>query len=169
MKKSLSFFAILALLILVQSVRADIPPRPATESAPKTVVSEAKEDKPMGAIMEMKIPPHAKVFFVNLKNGATVPAGKPFKVKFGVKGMKIHPAGELKEGTGHHHLTIDVPAVEQGMPVPADDKHIHYGKGQTESEITLTPGKHQLTLQFANGAHISYGQALSATIEVTAK
>lgn len=169
MKKSLHLFALLALLILVQSVRADVPPRSAIDSAPKTVVSDAQEDKPLGAIMEMKLPKGAKVFFVNLKNGATVQANKPFKVKFGVKGMKIHPAGELKDGTGHHHLTIDVPAVDQGMPVPADDKHIHYGKGQTEGEITLAAGKHRLTLQFANGAHISYGPVLSATIEVTAK
>ncbi|RYZ72141.1 MAG: DUF4399 domain-containing protein, partial [Proteobacteria bacterium] len=65
--------------------------------------------------------------------------------------------------------TIDSPAVELGMVVPADATHIHYGKGQTEDKITLTPGKHTLTLQFANGAHLSYGPGLASTIEVTAK
>lgn len=30
------------------------------------------------------------------------------------------------------------------MPIPATDTVIHYGKAQTETELTLTPGKHTL-------------------------
>jgi len=37
--------------------------------------------------------------------------------------------------------------------VPFDDTHLHFGKGQTEASIVLAPGKHKLTLQFANALH----------------
>ena len=41
--------------------------------------------------------------------------------------------------------------------MPADEKNIYFGKGQTNFEITLEPGEHTLTLQFADGFHQSYG------------
>lgn len=110
-----------------------------------------------------------KIFFVSPKNGETVTS--PLKVKFGIEGMRLRPAGEdLKDKTsGHHHLLIDTGAIALGMVIPKDDKNLHFGKGQTETEITLTPGKHKLTLQFADGGHLSYGPAQSETIEVTVK
>lgn len=110
-------------------------------------------------------PSAASVFFVEPADGATV--SSPVKIRMGVKGMKVHPAGELKEGTGHHHIVVDGGPIDKGTVVPADATHIHYGKGQTETELELTPGSHSLTLQFANGAHQSYGQHMSSTITVT--
>lgn len=101
------------------------------------------------------------------KNGATVTS--PFKVKFGVKGYTVHPANEIIEGTGHHHLLINHGPIKEGEAIPMDDTHLHYGKGQTEAEITLPPGKYQLTAQFANGVHQSYGPKLSQTIDITVK
>ena len=86
---------------------------------------------------------------------------------FGLEGMKIAALGDMTDKTGHHHLIINGAAVKAGDPVPADEKHLHYGKGQTEAEISLPPGKHTLTLQFGNGAHQSYGPAMSKTITVT--
>ncbi|MEL6349341.1 MAG: DUF4399 domain-containing protein, partial [Myxococcota bacterium] len=91
----------------------------------------------------------------------------PVKVKMGVEGMTVQPAGELKEGTGHHHIIIDKGGIAEGQAVPADEQHIHYGKGQTETELELTPGKHSLTLQFANGLHQSYGEVMASTITIT--
>ena len=44
-------------------------------------------------------------------------------------------------------------AAQAGEEIPFDETHLHYGKGQTEAAITLTPGKHKLTLQFANALH----------------
>jgi hypothetical protein len=84
----------------------------------------------------------------------------------GVEGMTVHPAGELLEGTGHHHLIIDAPAVPFGEAVPADENHIHFGGGQTETEVQLMPGPHTITLQFADGMHRSYGEEVSTTIMV---
>lgn len=109
----------------------------------------------------------AKVSFLSPKDGAKVKS--PLKVRFGLEGMKIRPAGEdtLDKTTGHHHLIIDGEAPGVGDAVPADETHIHYGKGQTEAEITLSPGEHTLTMQLADGAHLSYGPRLSETIKVT--
>lgn len=107
------------------------------------------------------------VYFVSPADGATV--ASPVKVQFGVKGMAVKPAGELAEGTGHHHLLINTDSVPKGAVVPADAKHIHFGKGQTETELKLDPGTYRLTMQFADGLHSSYGKDMSATITVTVK
>ncbi len=105
------------------------------------------------------------VYFEEPKNGAKVQS--PFKVKFEVQGMTVKPAGKLERGTGHHHLLIDTDGpIKRGTIVPADEKHIHFGNGQTETELTLTPGRHKLTLQFADGTHASYGRKWSRSISV---
>lgn len=107
------------------------------------------------------------VFFLSPVNGATV--GRSVKVEMGVKGMKVRKAGKLIEGTGHHHLIIDGSHVPKGVTVPKNRRHLHFGKGQTEATILLSPGEHVLTLQFANGHHQSYGRAWSKTVRVTVK
>lgn len=107
------------------------------------------------------------VDFLEPKDGATVPS--TFKVRFGLDGMSVAPAGDMSAGTGHHHLLINVPDVPEGKVIPMDDAHRHFGKGQTEADITLPPGRHRLTMQFADGLHRSYGEKLRKTIEVTVK
>jgi len=107
------------------------------------------------------------VFFVEPKNGATV--GQEFKVVMGVKGYEVKPAGDMTPMTGHHHLLIDAKPVPKGEVIPADEHHLHFGKGQTETTVKLPPGKHKLQLQFADGAHHSYGPAMAKTITVTVK
>jgi hypothetical protein len=54
-----------------------------------------------------------------------------------------------------------------GTVVPKDDTHLHYGQAQTEAQLMLTPGPHTLTMQFADGAHMSYGPQMSASIKIT--
>lgn len=109
----------------------------------------------------------SKVSILEPKDGATV--AQTFEVKFGVEGMKIANAGTMTPGTGHHHLIVDGGAIPKGQPIPADATHVHFGKGQTETKMTLKPGKHTLTLQFADGAHLSYGEMMSQTIHITVK
>ena len=111
------------------------------------------------------IPEGANVSFVEPQAGATVTS--PVKVVMNVTGMTVQPAGDIVEGTGHHHIVIDADPVPKGTAVASDEKHLHFGKGQTETELTLTPGTHTLQLQFANGAHISYGEQLSTSIQIT--
>jgi len=107
------------------------------------------------------------VFFSQPSDKALVSAD--VKVVMVVEGMRLHPAGEVIKGTGHHHLIIDGGSVPKGEVVGKDRQHLHFGKGQTETVISLEPGKHTLTLQFADGAHHSYGRAMSRTIHITVK
>jgi hypothetical protein len=102
-----------------------------------------------------KAPHGAKVFIVAPKNGATV--GQDVLVKFGASGIKVAPSTDTTPGTGHHHLLIDqkqLPPLDQ--PIPNDEQHKHYGKGQTEDTIHLSPGDHTLQLDFADAAHMQF-------------
>ena len=113
-------------------------------------------------------PAGAKVFIISPKNGATVTS--PVTVKFGVKGMAVVPAGTKQDNSGHHHLLIDtdVPS-DLSLPLPSvPDKVVHFGKGQTETTLTLPPGKHTLQLVFADANHIPHNPAvISKKITIT--
>lgn len=122
-------------------------------------------DHGAGMIDVGEIPEGAKVFFVSPKNGDVIKGD--VKVQMGVEVMTVKAAGEVVAGTGHHHILIDTDAVGKGAVVPSDDKHKHFGKGQTETTLKLAPGKHTLKLQFANGIHASYGEKLSTEISIT--
>lgn len=102
-----------------------------------------------------KAPKGAKVMILEPKNGATV--SQDVTVKFGVSGIKVAPATDTAPGTGHHHLLIDEKELPPGnAPIPNDATHKHYGKGQTEDTIRLTPGDHTLQLDFADAAHMQF-------------
>lgn len=102
-----------------------------------------------------KAPAGAEVYIISPKDGATV--GQEVTVTFGLKGMGVAPAGVKKEGTGHHHLLIDVAEpVATGQVIPKDDNHVHFGNGQTETTIKLKPGTHTLQLELADENHIAF-------------
>jgi len=110
----------------------------------------------------------AEVYFIAPHNGATVHG--PVTVRFGLKGMGIAPAGVKFDNTGHHHLLVDIDLSEVKLdaPMPATDKILHFGKGQTETTLTLTPGKHTLELLFADYLHRSFDPPLhSKKITIT--
>jgi len=109
----------------------------------------------------------SKVHFVKPKNNEVV--SETFEVQFGVDGMVVAKAGEMKEGTGHHHLIVDGKPVPKGEVVPKDETHKHFGDASTSTKVTLPPGKHTLTLQFADGAHKSLGDDYATTITVEVK
>ena len=96
-------------------------------------------------------PEGASVYIVSPAHGEVV--GTRFKVVFGLSGMGVAPAGVDKDKTGHHHLLIDTGLPDLDAPIPADDKHRHFGGGQTEIVIELAPGEHSLQLLFADFAH----------------
>jgi uncharacterized protein DUF4399 len=116
-------------------------------------------------------PAGAHAYIVNLKNGDTVTS--PFKVQFGLTpNMGIAPAGVDKENVGHHHLLIDttLKAEEMAQPMVMDEQHVHFGKGQTETTVTLPPGKHTLQLVLANWTHIPFNPPVqSEVITITVK
>ena len=107
----------------------------------------------------------SRVSFGAPATGATV--SSPVHVEMAVSGMAIKPASEgLQKGSGHFHLFVDADNVDEGEMIPFDDAHKHYGKGQTAADVELAPGRHRLTLQFANALHESYGAAYSKVIVV---
>ncbi|HVZ95664.1 MAG TPA: DUF4399 domain-containing protein [Chitinophagaceae bacterium] len=114
------------------------------------------------------VPADAKVFFRNLKNGATVTS--PVKIEMGVADMSVDSSGKVRPQSGHFHLLIDAgDSTPKGIVIGKDSTHIHYGNAQKEATINLSPGKHTLALQFADGIHRSYGSQLSTAITVTVK
>jgi hypothetical protein len=109
------------------------------------------------------------VEFLSPRDGDTITG--PVMLKFGVKGMDVKPAGEEIENkrAGHHHVLINQLPIKAGEAIPFTDQHVHFGKGQTEAELKLPAGRYRLTLQFANGAHVSYGEMLSQTINIVVR
>jgi hypothetical protein len=121
------------------------------------------------ALPRSAAPAEAKVYFISPANGDTV--GSTFTVRFGLSGMGIAPAGIAMEHTGHHHLLVDVDALPpEGQPLPNDARHIHFGKGQTETTLTLAPGTHTLQLILGDHLHIPHQPVVtSEKITVTVK
>jgi len=123
---------------------------------------------PAAALARTPAPAGAKVYFVGIKDGDTVTS--PFKVSFGADGATIAPAGSTDAGTGHHHLIIDSALPPQDAPLPASEQVKHFGKGQTETELTLAPGKHTLQLELADGRHVPFDPpVVSQKITITVK
>ncbi|HMH28315.1 MAG TPA: DUF4399 domain-containing protein [Steroidobacteraceae bacterium] len=114
------------------------------------------------AVDRMAAPAGAEVYFIAPQNGAKLHS--PVTIKFGLKGMGIAPAGVKFDNTGHHHLLVDTDVSELKLdaPMPATDKIVHFGKGQTETTLTLTPGKHTLQLIFADYLHQSFDPPLTS-------
>lgn len=105
-------------------------------------------------------PAGATVSIVSPKDGETVTT--PVRVVFGVTGMGLAPAGENVANAGHHHLLVDTELANAGLPIPADDKHLHYGKAQTEAMVALTPGKHTLQLVMGDYLHIPFDPVIAS-------
>ena len=99
-------------------------------------------------------PANAEAYIIAPADGAKVK--NPVVVRFGLKGMGVAPAGIQMENTGHHHLFVDTDLpTDLTKPIPAvDNKIIHFGKGQTETTLTLSPGKHTLQLLLGDYLHI---------------
>ena len=115
-------------------------------------------------------PAGAEVYFIAPLNGATVHG--PVTVRFGLKGMGIAPAGIKFDNTGHHHLLVDTDLKDLSLdaPLASSDKILHFGKGQTETTLNLTPGKHTLEIVFADYLHQSFDPPLhSQKITITVK
>jgi hypothetical protein len=112
-------------------------------------------------------PAGAEVYIISPANGAKV--HNPVVVRFGLKGMGIAPAGVKFDNTGHHHLLIDTDApTDASLPLPASDKILHFGKGQTETTLTLAPGKHTLQLLFADMSHVPHNPVvISKKVSIT--
>jgi hypothetical protein len=126
-----------------------------TSFLPRFALAAALSLASAGAVVAADRTPSAagaEVYIVSPKDGDRVKG--PVTVVFGLKGMGIAPAGIKFDNTGHHHLLIDTNAPSDlSLPLPADEHNVHFGKGQTETTVTLSPGKHTLQLVLADYLH----------------
>ena len=115
-------------------------------------------------------PAVAQVSFIQPADGQVFDSAE-VKVVFGIEGMLVAPAGTDTPNSGHHHLLINVQEMpDMTMPLPASENIVHFGKGQTETTLTLAPGTHRLQLLLGNYAHIPHNPpVMSEVIEITVK
>ena len=118
---------------------------------------------------ETPAPEGAEVYIISPEDGATV--SSPLTVIFGLKGMGVAPAGIEKGKTGHHHLLINTPMLEGedlDFSIPADENHIHFGGGQTETVVELEPGTHTLQLLVGDQNHVPHDPPIhSGVVTIT--
>lgn len=103
-------------------------------------------------------------------DGQVMPAGKPFKVWFGLRNMGVAPKGVVFPNTGHHHLLIDAELPSADQEIPSDRNHLHFGAGETETTLELAPGKHTLQLLMGDDKHIPHNPPVrSKKITITVR
>lgn len=114
-------------------------------------------------------PEGAAAYIQSPADGAVVPS--PVTVRFGLRGIGVAPAGVQLPNTGHHHMLIDVAAADMpsfDLPLPATDQVMHFGLGQTETELNLEPGQHTLQLVLGDHLHTPHSPPVtSETITIT--
>lgn len=132
------------------------------------VLAACGNNEDSGGALEGSPPPASpdapSVAFLSPADGATV--GSPVQIEMEAEGFTLEPASEgINENAGHLHVMIDTGCVPEGQVIPADEAHVHYGMAQTEAELTLEPGEHELCLQAADGAHVAL--PITSTISIT--
>lgn len=110
----------------------------------------------------------AEVYFISPADGDVIEG--PVLVQFGLKGMGVTAAGFDVPNTGHHHLLVDIEELpDLELPLPKTEQSLHFGGGQTETVLQLSPGMHTLQLIVGNHLHIPHSPPVMSakiTIEV---
>ena len=134
--------------------------------------SETTESKPAPA----GAPPPAmassgpRVFFIEPADGATVKS--PVHLKFGAENVMImavppDPVTTVRQGMGHFHVGVDTDCLADGTEiVKGTPTWVHFGKGDSEIDMQLTPGPHKLSLQIGDDKHVTM-PGTCKTINVT--
>lgn len=137
------------------------------QSEPVEVV--AAQETVMANPLVSVAPADAAVYIISPTEGEVVES--TFTVKFGLAGMGVAPAGIQLENTGHHHILIDLDEMpDMSMPLGTTDQIVHFGGGQTETTLTLSPGQHTLQLLLGNYLHVPHQTpVLSKKITITVK
>ena len=128
-----------------------------------TLAAAAAVSLPFAAAAQMErtpAPEGAKVYFISPRDGAQL--SSPVTVRFGTSGIGVAPAGVKHDNTGHHHLLIDTGLPNLSSPIPADDNHLHFGGGQTETTIELAPGAHTLQLLMGDARHVPHAPPVAS-------
>ncbi|HEX9682835.1 MAG TPA: DUF4399 domain-containing protein [Acidimicrobiales bacterium] len=90
----------------------------------------------------------------------------PVALTFTATGIEIHPAADAVEDGKHFHVMIDTDCVAEGEVIAADESHVHFGDGSTETELELEAGSHTLCLQAADNDHVAtpYTHVITITV-----
>lgn len=133
------------------------------------IAQESEPSAPDTSALISSSPEGAKVYFIAPLDGATL--ANTFTVKFGLSGMGVAPAGVDFDNSGHHHLLINVDELPNAtLPLPTNDQFVHFGLGQTETQVTLPAGEHSLQLVLGNHLHIPHDPpVVSEVIRITVK
>lgn len=136
--------------------------------APESEPAAAPQDTSPPVLTRTTSIEGAQVSIVTPDDGDTV--SSPFTVNFAATGMGVVRSGDATPGTGHHHILIDTGLPDMNLPIPADDRHIHFGDGSSSTELSLPPGEHTLQLLFGDFLHIPhdppvYSEVITITVE----
>ncbi len=168
------FISLLAAPVLAVTLAACTDSKPAVAVPDEAALSAAKAEgatEALGAADADAVKLHGAAgpaaYFVNLRDGMTVP--QSFRIVFGVYGIGVAPALTDKPNTGHHHLLIDTELTdeEKEFAIPNDEKHMHFGGGQTEVVLQLPPGPHTLQLVFGDLNHELHKPAAIMSEKIT--
>jgi Domain of unknown function (DUF4399)/Family of unknown function (DUF6130) len=110
-----------------------------------------------------------KVFFKEPANGAMVKS--PVHIVFGSDMFTIAPVPEgevttVRANTGHYHLGVDTDCLAAGSVIPKANPWVHFGKGNDNIDMQLTPGPHKLVVQAGDDKHATM-TGLCEVINVT--
>ena len=108
-------------------------------------------------------PEDAFLYIISPLNGDTLVDGKGW-IRFGLRNMGVAPAGIKKQYTGHHHLLINTGLPPLDQPIPNDDNHVHFGRGQTEYFLDLPSGQHTLQLLLGDHDHVPHDPPVMSNV-----
>lgn len=108
-------------------------------------------------------PADAVLYIIWPRDGMKVRS--PFTVRFGLKNMGVTRAGDATPNMGHHHLLVDVnDPINPNEPIPSSRRHIHFGAGQTETQLELPPGNHKLQLVLGDAEHRPFKPVVASKV-----
>jgi hypothetical protein len=153
---------LLACAVLASCGQPPPPPPVPPAAAPQAPAAAAPPAAP-ASFTRKPAPPGAMAYIIEPADGATVT--NPVHVVFGLKGIGVAPAGTDRPDAGHHHLLIDAGLpTDLGVPIPSDETHRHFGGGQTETTLMLTPGKHTLQLLLGDHLHVPFDPPIASSV-----
>jgi hypothetical protein len=144
----------LIVVVALAACSRDEPPAAPAENAAPAAASTVAAPPPAAPLPRKPAPQGAAVYIISPAEGAMV--ASPVRVVFGLKGIGVAPAGTDRADVGHHHLLVDVDLPSLDLPVPNDAQHLHFGAGQTETDVVLTPGRHTLRLLLGDNLHVPF-------------
>jgi hypothetical protein len=163
----LKFATFSSAILAIACSQQDVPQTEAAAGSENNAAEIVEAPSPV-MIPRTLSPEGASVFFISPADGDTVT--NPIGIEFGIEGMNVVKAGDNQPDSGHHHLLIDTDLPDFGLPIPADEHHIHFGDGSTSTEITLEPGTHTLRMILGDHLHIPHDSPImSDPITITVK